>query len=407
MKVILAYSGGLDTSVCIKWLQDKYNAKVITLTLELGQEIENLKEIEEKAKKLGAIKTYSIDARREFVKDYINPAIKANALYEGKYPISTAIGRPLIAKKLVEIAEKENADAVAHGSTGKGNDQVRFDVAVQALNPNLKVIAPVREWPMSRDEQIKYAKKHKIPIPVTKKDPYSYDINIWGKSAEAGPLEDPMYEPTDASFWWTTRPEKAPNKPEYISIEFSEGIPVGLNGKLMDETELIKKLNHIAGAHGVGRIDMMEDRLIGIKSRETYECPAAVTILEAHKELERLTLTIEQNLFKPTIEGKWTEMAYFGLWYEPLMKDLEAFVDETQKNVSGIVRLKLYKGQAMVVGRESAHSLYHHGLSTYDDSDEFDHSAAEGFIKIWGLPSVVAGKRNDNLSKKKSKKKKK
>jgi argininosuccinate synthase len=406
MKVVLAYSGGLDTSVCIKWLQEKYNAKVITLTLELGQEIEDLHAIEENAKKLGAVKTYSIDARREFVFDYVNPAIKANALYEGKYPVSTAIGRPLIAKKLVEVAEEENADAVAHGATGKGNDQVRFDVAVQSLNPDIKVIAPVREWPMTRDEEIKYARKHGIPVPVTAKNPYSYDINLWGKSAEAGPLEDPMFEPTESSFGWTTKPEKAPSKPEYITLEFSEGIPIGLNGRIMDEVELIKTLNVVAGRHGVGRVDMMEDRLIGIKSRETYECPAALTILEAHRELERLTLTIEQNLFKPIVEAKWTEMAYFGLWFEPLMKDLEAFINETQKSVSGLVKLKLYKGSVMVVGRESPHSLYHHGLATYDKGDLFDHAAAEGFIKIWGLPSVVASRRSRKVAKERKKRKK-
>ncbi len=399
MKVVLAYSGGLDTSICIKWLQDKYKAKVVTLTLELGEEKKDLKKIEEKAKKLGAIKTYSIDARNEFVKDYVNPAIKANALYEGKYPVSTAIGRPLIAKKLVEIAEKEKADAVAHGSTGKGNDQVRFDVTVAALNPKLKVIAPMREWPMPREVEIQYAKEHGIEIPVTVEDPYSYDINLWGKSAEAGPLENPMFEPTEACMKLTTKPEKAPDKPEYVTIEFEKGIPVGLNGKKLDEIDLIKKLNKIAGAHGVGRIDMIEDRLVGIKSRETYECPAATVILEAHKELERLTLTREENLFKEILDSKWTQLVYFGLWYEPLKQDLEAFINETQKVVSGKVKMKLYKGSCRVVGRESPNSLYDYGLATYDETDRFDHSAAEGFVKLWGLSSRIAGKRRRKSSK--------
>lgn len=393
MKVVLAYSGGLDTSVCVKWLQDNYHADVITLTLELGQGTENLKEIEKKAKKLGAIKTYSIDVREEFVRDYINPAIKANAMYEGKYPVSTAIARPLIAKWLVKIAEEEKADAVAHGATGKGNDQVRFDVAVRSLNSKLKVIAPVREWGLTRDAEIQYAKKHGISIPVTVKSPYSTDENIWGRSIESGLLEDPMKAPLEDAFAWTTSPEKAPNKPQYIELEFKEGVPVKLDGKEYGGVELISKVNEIACKHGVGRIDMMEDRLVGIKSREVYECPAATVIFEAHKDLERLTLTREENLFKEAMDSKWAQLAYYGLWYEPLKKDLDAFINETQKVVSGRVRVKLYKGSCMVVGRDSVFSLYDHGLATYDETDRFDHRAAEGFIKLWGLPSQVAGKR--------------
>ncbi|MFH0859754.1 MAG: argininosuccinate synthase [Candidatus Altiarchaeota archaeon] len=390
MKVVLAYSGGLDTSICIKQLQDEYGADVVTLTLELGQDESDLKAIERKAKKLGALKTYSLDAREEFVRDYVNPAIKANALYEGKYPLATALGRPLIAKHLVKVAEKVKAQAVAHGSTGKGNDQVRFDVTVKALNPKLRVIAPAREKPISREDAIAYAKKHGIPVPVTKKDPYSYDMNLWGKSAEAGPLEDPWSEPSEKPFFWTTAPEKAPNKKEYVTIDFERGIPVKLNGRRMPEVKLIQKLNAIGAKHGVGRIDMMEDRLVGIKSRETYECPAATIILEAHRELERMVLTREENTFKEIIDSKWSQLVYYGLWYEPLKSDLEAFIDETQKVVTGTVRMKLYKGSCTIVGRKSGYSLYDYRLATYDRSDRFDHSKAEGFIDIWGLPSRVS-----------------
>ncbi|MBD3261150.1 MAG: argininosuccinate synthase [Candidatus Altiarchaeales archaeon] len=393
MKIVLAYSGGLDTSVCIKWLEEKYDAEVITLTMELGQESGDLREIEEKAKKLGAVKTYSIDAQSEFVENYINPAIWANGLYEGKYPLATALGRPLIGKWMVDIAHKEGADAVAHGSTGKGNDQVRLDVTVKALDPKLKVIAPVRQWPMTREEEINYAREHDIQIPVTVDDPYSYDTNLWGKSAEAGPLEDPMNEPKEACMQLTAPPEQAPDEPHYVSIDFHRGLPVALDEKVVDEVELIKQLNQLAGAHGVGRIDMIEDRLVGIKSRETYECPAATVILEAHKELERLCLTREQNSFKPALDQKWGELVYYGLWYEPLKDDIQSFIENTQKYVTGKVRLKLYKGSCTVVGRESPQSLYDLGLATYDKGDSFDHTSAEGFINIWGLPSRTSGER--------------
>ncbi|MFH1788298.1 MAG: argininosuccinate synthase [Candidatus Altiarchaeota archaeon] len=393
MKVVLAYSGGLDTSIAVTWVQEKYKAEVVTVTLELGQEVKDLKAIEAKAKKVGAVKTYSIDARKEFMADYITPAIKANGLYEGKYPLSTALGRPLIAKHLVEIAEKEGAQAVSHGSTGKGNDQVRFDVAINTLNPDLQIIAPARDWGMSREQSIAYAKDHGIEIPVTLNDPYSYDINLWGKSAEAGPLEDPMFEPTESSFGWTVKPESAPDKPEYVTVGFKAGVPVSLNGKKKPAMEIVSELNKIAGAHGVGRIDIIEDRVVGIKSRETYECPAALVLLEAHKELERMTLTRDQILFKELVDSKWAQMVYFGLWFEPLRADLDAFIDSTQAFVEGSVRLKLYKGSVTVVGRESPHSLYDIGLASYSGKDRFDSKAAEGFIKIWGLPSKVAGRR--------------
>jgi argininosuccinate synthase len=392
MKTILAYSGGLDTSVCIRQLQDA-GQEVVTLTLELGQGTEDLKAIEEKAKKLGAVATYSIDVRDEFFKGYISKAIKANGLYEGKYPLGTAIGRPLIAKYLVDIARKEGADAVAHGSTGKGNDQVRFDVSVKTLNPKLKIIAPIREHWMSREEAVDYANKHGIPVDVTKKKIYSIDENLWTRSCEGGPLENPMNEPSEDCFKLSVSPDKAPDKPTYVAIGFEKGIPVSLNGKKMGGVGLITELNKLAGKNGVGRIDMMEDRVVGIKSREVYECPSAVTLIEVHKDLESLVLTREQKLFKENIDSKWAQMAYMGQWYEPLMENLNVFIESTQAYVTGNVKVKLFKGNAIVVGRESPYSLYDAGLATYDTSDTFDHKSAEGFIKLWGLPSVVAGKR--------------
>ncbi len=393
MKTVLAYSGGLDTSVIIKWLQDHYDSSVVTFTLELGQGDEDLKAIEEKAKKLGAIATYSVDARKEFFDGYITKAIKANGMYEGKYPLGTAIGRPLIAKYIVDIAKKEKADAVAHGSTGKGNDQVRFDVSFRSLDPSLKVIAPVREHWMSREEAVDYAKQNNIPVSVTKKKIYSIDENLWCRSIEGGPMEDPMNEPPEDAFAITVSPKDAPDKPEYAEIGFEKGIPVSLNGKKTPGVELVYALQKLGGKHGVGRIDMMEDRLVGIKSREVYECPAAVILIEAHKQLESLVLTREQKLFKDEIDAKWAQMAYFGLWFEPLMDDLNAFIDSTQKYVTGIVRMKLHKGNAIAVGRSSPYSLYDTALATYDKSDMFDHKSSEGFVKLWGLPSQVAGVR--------------
>jgi len=389
-KIVLAYSGGLDTSVLIKWLQEKYDAAVITVTLDLGQK-ENLKTIEEKAYKLGVLKHYSIDAKEEFVRNYVFPAIKANALYEGKYPVSTALSRPLIASKLVEVAEMEGAEAVAHGSTGKGNDQVRIEVSVKALNPGLKVIAPVREWGMTRDAEIEYAKKHGIPIPVDKGKPYSIDQNLWGRSIECGILEHPEKEPPEDAFEWTISPEKAPNEPEYVTVGFEDGIPKSLNGVIMNPIDLIESLNNIAGKHGVGRIDHMEDRLVGIKSREVYECPAATVIIEAHKDLEKLVLTRHEVLFKQHIDMEWAFLVYAGLWMDPLKEDLDAFINKTQEKVAGEVRVKLYKGCAQVVGRSSPYSLYDMSLATYNIDSTFDQSAAGGFIELWGLATRVAG----------------
>ncbi|OYT55181.1 MAG: argininosuccinate synthase [Candidatus Altiarchaeales archaeon ex4484_2] len=393
MKVVLAYSGGLDTSICIRWLMEEYRAEVVSLTLEVGQEESDLEQIEEKARELGAVETYSIDAREEFVNEFINPSIKANGFYEKVYPLSTALARPLISKYLVEIAEKEKADAVAHGSTGKGNDQVRFELAVRALNPELDIIAPAREWDLTRDEAVDYARKHDIPVPVKKKSPYSIDVNLWGRSVEAGPLEDLANEPGEEVYSWTTSPEKAPDKPEYIELEFNEGIPSALNGEERSGVGLIKELNRLGGKHGIGRIDTVEDRLVGIKSREVYECPAASIILKAHSDLEKLTLSREENLFKEIVDSRWSQMVYFGQWHEPLKSDLEAFINESQRVVSGKLRMKLYKGNVYVTGRESPNSLYDLGLATYDRGDRFDHRLAEGFVKLWGLPSEIAARK--------------
>ena len=387
-RVVLAYSGGLDTSVAIKWLQEKYNSEVVTVTVDVGQK-ENLQEIGDKAELLGVKKHYSIDAKKEFTKDYIFPAIKANALYEGKYPLATALARPLIAAKLVDIAKKEGADAISHGCTGKGNDQIRFDVTIKALAPQVKIIAPVREWGMSRDKEIEYARKKKVPINV-KKSIYSIDQNLWGISIECGPLEDPAIEPPEDAFQWTVSPQKAPDKPLYVTINLKEGSPIGINGKNLDGVELIEFLNKIGGENGVGRVDHVEDRIVGIKSREVYECPAAQIILEAHKDLEKFVLTRHELSFKNLVDDQWSFLTYAGLWVDPLKSDLDAFVNETQKKVTGDVKMKLYKGSAIVVGRSSKYSLYNQNLATYDVGSKFDQSLSTGFIELWGLPTRAA-----------------
>ncbi|HLC00503.1 MAG TPA: argininosuccinate synthase [Candidatus Bathyarchaeia archaeon] len=398
-KIVLAYSGGLDTSVLIKWLQEKYNAQVITITVDVGQQ-EDLKEIEAKAKKLNVFKHYSIDAREEFAKDYVFPAIKANALYEGKYPISTSLSRPLIVAKMVEIAEKEGATGFAHGCTGRGNDQVRFDVTVGALAPELKIIAPVREWNMTRDEEIAYAKANGIPVTTSAKK-YSIDQSIWGRSIECGILEDASKEPPEDAFEWTASPEKAPDKPEYVTITFEAGVPIALNGKKLDPLTLIELLNKTAGKHGVGRIDHIEDRLVGLKSRENYECPAATVILEAHKDLEKMVLTRHEVLFKQQIDQQWTFMAYAGLWVDPLREDLEAFINKSQENVTGEVRVKLFKGGMQIVGRSSPMSLYDQNLVNYNIKTGFNQAYSKGFIELWGLQT-----RMYNILKRKAKKQK-
>ncbi|SDO99716.1 argininosuccinate synthase [Litchfieldia salsa] len=386
-KVILAYSGGLDTSVAIKWLQEQGYA-VVACCLDVG-EGKDLEFVKSKALTVGAISSYVIDAKDEFANDYALYALKAHALYEGKYPLVSALSRPLIAKKLVEVAEKEGAVAVAHGCTGKGNDQVRFEVSINALNPNLEVIAPVREWGWSREEEIDYAKKHDIPIPVNLDSPFSIDQNLWGRSNECGVLEDPWVAPPEEAYDLTTPLDKTPDTPEIIEIGFEKGVPTTINGKSYKLADLILELNYVAGKHGVGRIDHVENRLVGIKSREVYECPGAITLLKAHKELEDITLVKEVAHFKPIIGQKLTELIYNGLWFSPLKDALTAFLDETQKTVTGVVRVKLFKGHAIVEGRKSDYSLYNEKLATYTSDDEFDHNAAVGFISLWGLPTKV------------------
>ena len=387
MRVVLAYSGGLDTSVAIKWLEEKYGLEVITLTLDLGGR--DIAGVKERALQTGAKRAYLFDAKDIFVRHFVFPALQADALYEGSYPLATALGRPLIAKFLVDIAHEEGAEFVAHGSTGKGNDQVRFDVSVQALDPSLKIIAPAREWNMSREEEIEYARKHKIPVPVKKESPYSIDENLWGRSIECGPLEDPWVEPPEDAFLWTRSPKDAPDEPAYIEITFERGIPVAINGEEMDGVSLIERLNRIGGEHGVGRIDHIENRLVGIKSREVYEAPAALILLKAHKALEEMTLTKQQLRFKEKVAQEYADLIYNGLWFTSFHQDLASYVKSTQRFVTGTIRVKLYKGSITIVGRKSPFSLYSFALATYDKGDIFDHRASPGFIHIWGLPVRV------------------
>lgn len=386
-KVVLAYSGGLDTSVAIKWLQNQGYA-VVACCLDVG-EGKDLDFIKEKALTVGAVSSYVIDAKDEFADEYALISLQAHTLYEGKYPLVSALSRPLISKKLVEVAESENAIAVAHGCTGKGNDQVRFEVAIKALNPNLEVLAPVREWKWSREEEIEYAQENGIPVPIGLASPYSIDQNLWGRANECGVLEDPWAAPPADAYELTTHLEDTPDTPETIEIDFEQGVPVRLDGKAYKLSELILELNTIAGKHGIGRIDHVENRLVGIKSREVYEAPAAMTLIKAHKELEDITLVKDVAHFKPVIEKKLTELIYDGLWFSPLRTALTAFLAETQKTVTGTVRVKLFKGHAIVEGRKSEFSLYDEKLATYTKDDEFDHDAAVGFIKIFGLPTEV------------------
>ncbi len=385
-RVVVAYSGGLDTSVMVRWLIENMDAEVITFTGDLGHSRE-LKGVKEKALQTGAVRAYLADMRKEFVEEYVFPSLKAGALYEKTYPMATSLGRPLLAKGLVEIARKEGATMVAHGCTGKGNDQVRFEVSVQALAPDLKNIAPLREWEFrSREEEIVYAEKHNIPVSVTKKSPYSIDENIWGTSVECGVLEDPMVEPPADAYQRTVDPTLAPATPEYVEIGFQHGVPVSLNEKSLDSVTLIETLNQIAGKHGVGRLDLVENRLVGIKSREIYEAPAATVLHFAHTELERLTLDKAVFHMKNQLAAEYANLVYNGLWFTPLRSALDAFVNDTQKNVTGQVRVKLYRGSLTIAGRKSVHSLYNAKLATYTTEDTFDHKASEGFIKIFGLP---------------------
>ncbi|MFQ5969528.1 MAG: argininosuccinate synthase [Nitrososphaerales archaeon] len=387
-KVVLAYSGGLDTSVALKWLQVKYGFEVVTVTVDVGQG-EDMKAIEEKSNAIGAIRHYSFDAKEEFAKDYVMPCIKANGLYEGKYPLATALARPLIAAKIVEIAEKESANALAHGCTGKGNDQIRFDITMRSLKPALKIVAPVREMNLTRDHEIKFANEHNVPVSREAKK-YSIDQNLWGRSIEGGVIEDADSEPPQDAFQWVKAQDALPDKAEYMNVEFDNGIPVAMDGKFMNSADLIQYANEKAGSHGVGIIDQIEDRVIGIKSREIYEAPAATCIIEAHKDLEKLTLTKHELRFKQMVDEQWSWLAYSGLWLDPLKIDLDRFIDATQERVCGKVNVKMYKGSFRVVGRESKYSLYDRKLATYSAGSTFDQSLAKGFVELWGLQSIIA-----------------
>lgn len=385
-KVILAYSGGLDTSVAITWLNKDYD--VIAVCMDVG-EGNDLDFIHDKALKVGAIESHVIDVKDEFAEDYVLVALQGHTFYEQKYPLVSALSRPLISKKLVEIAHKTGATTIAHGCTGKGNDQVRFEVAIASLDPKLKVIAPVREWKWSREEEINYAKANGVPIPADLDSPYSVDQNLWGRANECGVLENPWNEAPEDAYDLTVAPEAAPDSPAYVNIDFEAGVPVALDGKKMKLADLILELNDLAGQHGVGRIDHVENRLVGIKSREIYECPGAVTLLAAHKEIEDLTLVRELAHFKPIIENELSNLIYNGLWFNPATEALIAYLKSTQQVVNGTAKVKLYKGSATVVARKSNNSLYDESLATYTSADTFDQDAAIGFIKLWGLPSKV------------------
>ncbi|MCO4596227.1 argininosuccinate synthase [Streptococcus infantarius subsp. infantarius] len=391
-KIILAYSGGLDTSVAITWLMKDYD--VVAVCMDVG-EGKDLDFIHDKALKVGAVESYVLDVKDEFAEEYVLPALQAHAYYEQKYPLVSALSRPVISKKLVEIAHKTGATTIAHGCTGKGNDQVRFEVAIAALDPELKVIAPVREWKWSREEEIEYAKANGVPVPADLDNPYSVDQNLWGRANECGVLENPWNQAPEDAFGITNSPEEAPDTPEFIDIEFKEGKPVALNGKEMKLADLIQEVNAIAGKHGVGRIDHVENRLVGIKSREIYECPGAITLLTAHKEIEDITLVREVSHFKPILENELSNLIYNALWFSPATKAVIAYIKETQKVVNGTAKVKLYKGSAKVVARKSPNSLYDENLATYTSADSFDQDAAVGFIKLWGLPTQVNSQVNN------------
>ena len=395
-KVILAYSGGLDTSVAITWLKKDYD--VIAVCMDVG-EGKDLSFIHDKALKVGAIESHVIDVKDEFAEDYVLVALQGHTFYEQKYPLVSALSRPLISKKLVEIAHQTGATTIAHGCTGKGNDQVRFELAIASLDPSLKVVAPVREWKWSRKEEITYAKENNVPIPADLDSPYSVDQNLWGRANECGVLENPWNQAPEDAYDLTVAPETAPDTPLYVEIDFEAGIPVALDGKKMKLADLILELNDLAGAHGVGRIDHVENRLVGIKSREIYECPGAVTLLAAHKEIEDLTLVRELAHFKPIIENELSNLIYNGLWFNPATEALIAYLKQTQAVVNGTAKVKLYKGSATIVARKSNNSLYDESLATYTSADTFDQDAAVGFIKLWGLPSKVYAEVQAHLDK--------
>ncbi len=384
-KVVLAYSGGLDTSVAIPWLHDQ-GYDVITLTMHVGQQADNLEEIKAKAYAAGAVQAYVVDLREAFIDTFVWPALKSNAVYQGVYPLNSALSRPMIAQALIWCAEKEGAAAVAHGCTGKGQDQVRIEVCCNALNPAIKVLAPVRDWGFTREEEMDYAAAHNVPVPTTRKSPYSLDDNLWGRSIECGVLEDPWNEPPADAYALTADPKNAPDEDVTVEITFEAGIPVAINGKKMGSIELIDFMNKTAGKAGYGRIDMVEDRLVGFKSREVYECPGAMALIEAHRKLETITLSKDTLKTKKELEIRFAEMTYEGYWFSPLMEAVQAFMDSTQKVVNGTVRMKFYKGNGIVNGMKSESSVYSKALATYSAGDIFDQSASVGFIKIWGMP---------------------
>ncbi len=391
-KVVLAYSGGLDTSVIVRWLQEEYDYEIIALTADVGQGEGELEGLEEKAIRTGASQIFIEDIKEELVRDYIFPMVRSGAVYEGKYLLGTAIARPVIGKKLVEIAEKVGATAIAHGATGKGNDQVRFEFAVKALNPYLKIVAPWREWNLrSRTDCINYACQYNIPIPVTAEKPYSIDRNIWHISFEGGVLEDPAREPDRDMFRLTCDPQDAPDEPEALSISFEQGTPYAVNGKKLEPVTLVEELNRIAGKHGIGRVDLVENRLLGMKSRGIYETPGGTLLSFAHRELEQYTLDRETYHYKEVIALKYAEMIYYGLWFTPLREALDSFVTATQKTVTGTINMKLYKGNMVVTGRESEHTLYNPEIVTFEADELFNQKDAEGFINLYGLPLKVKG----------------
>ncbi len=384
-KIVLAYSGGLDTSIILKWLKQKYNAEIIAYVADVGQD-DDFEQVREKALKTGASKVYVEDLKKEFVEDYIYPIIKANAMYENRYLLGTSIARPLIAKRHIEIAQKENAEAVAHGATGKGNDQVRFELTFKALAPEMKIIAPWRDWEFKgREDLINFAKENDISIPVSKENPYSSDMNLFHISFESGILEDPWNEPKEDMYVMTDSPEKAPDKPEYIEIDFEKGEPVGINGKKSDPVKLMEELNKIGGKHGIGRIDMVENRLVGIKNRGVYETPGGTILMTAHRDIEALTIDRDTAHYKDIIAVRYAELVYYGKWFTPLKEAFDAFINVSQKYVTGTVRLKLYKGAAMAIGRKSLHSLYNPDLATFEEEDIYNQKDAEGFINLFGL----------------------
>ncbi|MFA5843297.1 MAG: argininosuccinate synthase [Coriobacteriia bacterium] len=400
-KVVLAYSGGLDTSVAIQWLRDEKGLDVIALAIDVGQERQDLEVVRSKALDIGAVASMVKDVREEYVEEYLAKALKANALYENKYPLVSALSRPIIVKHLVEEAHAAGARYIAHGCTGKGNDQVRFEVGIAALDPDLEVLAPVREWDLkTREQEMEYARAHGIPVPTTKSSPYSIDDNLWGRAIECGVLEDPWVEPPSDIYTLTDDARTASSSDaEYVELAFEAGLPVAVDGEACSFHDIILKMNDVAGRHGFGRIDMIENRLVGLKSREIYEVPGALALIQAHKALEDLCLERELLHYKLGVEQKWAELVYCGLWFSPLKEALDGFVETTQRLVTGDVRLRFFKGSCVVVGRRSPYSLYDYDLATYDETDSFDHAAAKGFIELWGLPTRVWARQRRKVGK--------